>query len=161
MGTPTEQIEAWIAEFGNARDALNVALARLDANPDGETWQTAMVLLTGEYEINGVAAQFYALEKSVDDLTRQLATARDKTLADAANALRVEFGEGLPVGIVERLRRTEAQPDAGAEIERLKEGAFRLEEIQSAGLVDVTGPLRVNAESLRAARKRFEAEQQD
>lgn len=29
--TPTQEIERWIAEHGNARDALNVALARLAA----------------------------------------------------------------------------------------------------------------------------------
>ena len=28
--TPTEEIEQWIAKYGNARDALNVALARLN-----------------------------------------------------------------------------------------------------------------------------------
>ena len=27
--TPTEEIETWISEHGNVRDALNVALARL------------------------------------------------------------------------------------------------------------------------------------
>lgn len=31
MTTPTEQIDQWIAEHGSARDALNVALARLNS----------------------------------------------------------------------------------------------------------------------------------
>ena len=33
--TPTEQIDQWIAEHGSARDALNVALARLAQSQKG------------------------------------------------------------------------------------------------------------------------------
>ena len=70
--TPTDEINAWIAEHGSTRDALNVALARLAAEREAKQ---------GALKAWGVAERF------LREASEELAAARANGIAAARDAV--------------------------------------------------------------------------
>lgn len=120
---PTDEINGWITEHGNTRDALNVALARLATVT--EKRDSLTVSLEGMLDARDGFAEKYAVEREAHKVT---AVALDTTTKERNHA----FSTGM-----EYASRLEAEREHADELMHTLEDAAQL--IHTQG--DHSGPL--------------------